>query len=79
MTKTSTPRNASFEIGQKVTNDRGAWVKLRTYQHPSNFYHVYGFEHWAADFAEDIKSAESTTHMSREKIERQMRNWLNNR
>ncbi len=68
-----------FEIGQRVANERGAWVKLRAYQHPSNFYHVWGFEHWSPTFAEGITSTESSTHMSRERIERQMRNWLANR
>lgn len=74
---TATP--AKFEIGQRVTNDNGAWVTLRTYQHPSNFYHVYGYDHWAPDFAPGITTAESTTHISREKVERQMRGWLRNR
>jgi hypothetical protein len=74
MTKTQ-----GFEIGQRVTNERGAWVELRTAQHPSNFYHVYYFAHYAPDFAPGIKSAESASHMSRAKVERQMRNWLRNR
>lgn len=67
----------SFEIGQRVTNDRGtAWVELTVHQHASNFYHVYGFTYWAADFDPSIIEGESTTHMNRAKIERQMRNWL---
>ncbi len=71
---------AKFEIGQKVTNEAGpAWVKLTIHQHPSNFYHVYGFTYWAADFDASITEAESVTNMSRAKIERQMRNWLRNR
>lgn len=70
----------TFEIGQRVTNKAGtAWVELRVYQHTSNFYDVYGFKHWAADFDASITEAESTTNMSRPKIERQMRNWLRNR
>lgn len=75
MTATAT----KFEIGQKVTNERGAWVRLRMYQHPSNFYFVYGYEYWAADFAVDLDYAESTTNLDRAKVERQMRNWLKNR
>jgi hypothetical protein len=69
----------SYEIGVKVTNERGAWVILRTHQHPSNFYHVFSFEYFATDFDPSITSAESTSNMSRAKIERQMRNWLKNR
>lgn len=69
----------TFEIGQKITNDRGAWVKLRISQHPSNFYHVYWFEYFATDFDPSITSAQSTSDMSRAKVERQMRNWLKNR
>lgn len=69
----------SFEVGQRVTNGNGAWVELTTHQHSSNFYFVYGFKHWARDFAPEIGQAESATHMSREKIERQMRGWLKNR
>jgi hypothetical protein len=76
MTKTA----QAFEIGQRVTNETGtAWVELKIYQHPSNFYHVYGFTYWAADFDASITEAESTTNMSRPKIERRMRNWLKNR
>lgn len=69
----------TIEIGQKITNDRGAWVRLNISQHPSNFYHVYSFTYFAADFDPSITSAESTSNMSRAKIERQMRNWLKNR
>lgn len=68
-----------FEIGQRVTNDRGAWVTLKIAQHPSNFYHVYYFEHYATDFHSDITSTDSTSNMSRAKVERQMLNWLKNR
>jgi hypothetical protein len=69
----------AFEIGQRVANENGAWVELVMYPHPSNFYFVYGFKHWAPDFAPEIGHAESATHLSRTKIERQMRNWLKNR
>lgn len=68
-----------FEIGQKVINDNGAWVVLRMQQHPSNFYHVYSFEHYAPDFAAGITSTESASNMDRAKVERQMRNWLRER
>jgi hypothetical protein len=71
---------SGFEIGQRVTNKAGtAWVELVTYQHPSNFYHVFGFKHWAADFDPSITETESATNMSRAKIERSMRNWLRSR
>lgn len=68
-----------FQVGERVTNDRGAWVELVEAQHPSNFYFVYSFKHYATDFAPGIESTESASHMSRAKIERGMRNWLKNR
>ena len=68
-----------FEIGQKVSNDNGAWGVLRIHQHPSNFYHVYSFEHWAPDFPAHITSTESASNKDRAKVERQMRNWLRER
>jgi hypothetical protein len=71
--------DTGFQLNVKVTNERGAWVRLRTYPHPGGFYHVYGFDHWSPTFSPEIEMAESVTNMSRAKIERQMRNWLRNR
>jgi hypothetical protein len=72
MTKTTSKIPTSFEIGERVTGDDGSWVEMFTSQHPSNFYHVFGFKFWSPRFAAHMDSAESATHMSRAKIERQM-------
>lgn len=69
-------KNQNFEIGQRVTAEDGSWVELTIHQHPSNFYHVYGFKFWSPGFAPALPFAESVTHMDRKKIERQMRNHL---
>lgn len=69
-------KNQKFEIGQRVTAEDGSWVELQVFQHGSNFYHVYGFKFWSPGFSSELPYAESATHMSRAKIERQMRNHL---
>jgi len=79
MTNPRIPATAAFDLNVTVTNERGAWVRLRQYQHPSNFYFVYGFDHWSPTFDASITMAESATNMSRAKVEHQMRNWLRNR
>lgn len=66
----------SFAIGERVTMQDGTWVELTIHQHPSNFYHVYGFTYWSPSFAAHLGSAESATHMNRAKIERQMASHL---
>jgi hypothetical protein len=68
-----------FEIGQRVTNENGTWVELTIHQHPSNFYHVYGYRWFDPTCPADIMPAEGTTNMSRARIERAMVSTLKNR
>lgn len=70
----------TFTLDQKVTNDRGAWVILRNDANGGqNYSGVYFAEVFAADFPEDIKSAELTSNKDRKRVERAMRQWLASR
>lgn len=70
---------AKFEINEKITNKRGAWVRLRVYPHTSNLYPVYGFDNWSPTYDPEITMDESVTSKSRNFIERQMTSFLRNR
>lgn len=72
-------RGMKFEIGTRYENANGTWVELTIHQHPSNFYHVYGYRWFDPTCPADVMPAEGTTNMERSRIERAMRSTLQNR
>lgn len=73
------PYRPKYEIGQKVTNAGGAWVRLEF--DPNGGTHYQGVW-YAVIFSPCFKvnrTAEIDSHRDRAKIERRMTAWLANR
>jgi hypothetical protein len=72
----------SFQIGQRVTNERGAWVELHT-GHGKSYSGcqatLYYATAYAPDFTDGLTETTLTPNLDRAKVERGMRQWLKGR
>jgi len=76
----------TFEIGQRVTNERDAWVELHAgwgASHEGCQAPIYYATAYAADFGEwegkPLEFVTLTPSPDRRKVERGMRQWLKSR